>query len=1335
MTLRNYVCWREDCLRSAIHPDALLTEDAYFLATHSPMTVRRADPVSGQALRANLTESTLRDELLQKPDGVLSAVLGSSGMGKSQLVRWLALNCPETATRKVIVVRKHGTTLRGVITEILKRCVGPAFDELRRRLSEAADGLPTIEAARERFAAELSLAVGAHGPHGDQVPDGREGRSHSDMLRFLPALLDDHAYRTWFLREEGAADVLAQHIISHSRYERRDREILFHPEEFLIPDKRHHELYSRMGAEAKQWYESLSSARRGEERRQQTAEWVNANRDYVCSRMLGMSGGDLVTLLVQLRRQIAKDGGELVLFFEDFARQEGIQRELLDAFVMPREEDMCPLRVVIAVTTGYYGSALPDTFRTRVELAVNVDRDMQRMGETDLSAFAARYLSAVRLSPEALSAWHEGVIAQNADASEAPPNTCEHCEHRADCHRTFDESHDVGLYPFSARSLVTLSRRTSEEGFNPRLLLRDGILALLEDGEALRDGRFPSKAPPPRPDGDVITPRELAEIERFAASDGMGQDRVRQYQQLVEIWGDPAVPGTPTTEAYAAFGLPPLPDGIRRPTVAVAVDAGGVTGSPTSTAARPQVATSRPADTSPPPEEPWMAEIRRWGTDANARVGEKAVMAVRELLYDAIVAAIDWDSEFLLRPYFTETWGFTRPSIGLSRQVRQSGKGLQLTLPLPGWTDASTAEAILAAARCSGRVAEGDPRQASDYVQYAELVRACGEHLLQCLRQQFSLSPNSEWDPLETAIFVLAIACCLNGEAPNTSAQVDDWLVPTLRMGSVATGLRAADLGGYWGRICEGLARQLREVRQTLHALTGCHKGGSTNARLLDAAAVRVRLAGTLKRPDLPSTPDAVPLPLRPLGQAMDVLSSLLEPAIRERTEKLEQWAARWREELGDERDARVLAEAARTAWGAAQAQGVAVVAHLDGQADALSKAPLRSALSQIEELPAASTLIERLSILMSREIVEAERATDAFAQAVDTFVKASMGRLRSEVEYLRRGPDDTPPPEALTALLAEVCALLRPLAEAKETAADEFASGSAKDVGVSTQATVEVSMSDAPVGVCGGVECSASLGDAAALRCWLSPQRPTPDGLLPRCLEVRCGAESLCRLRQTSTGGDLRRTRRDELLRQSQELQKVTAVTSLLRGNQITVDRAPALAAKALAGLQELLDRVAAEPSQWNEATGKAVTTAFGLCDRAILKAHEQAGMAWERFTGERAAEALSRRVADILEVFRQLPDSEKQVLRVRQHVELIRARAAAPPHSNEDLEAFEKALDEFRKAFAALEGIPDSVMGFVLGAIRLSGAPLSALSSEVTDWLHKHGLEGSFCVRVRAR
>ena len=144
----------------------------------------------------------------------------------------------------------------------------------------------------------------------------------------------------------------------------------------------------------------------------------------------------------------------------------------------------------MAVTTGYY-ARLVDTVLTRAKAAtpyvydLDVQFDPSDKGMAEASAFVGRYLNAARLGREALDA--AGVRIRGA----TPPNACDGCEYRQECHTAFGSPRRATAFTPSTRLRYDARsgpapRQDSPDAFNPRAVIGEVARnVLVEHGRAL----------------------------------------------------------------------------------------------------------------------------------------------------------------------------------------------------------------------------------------------------------------------------------------------------------------------------------------------------------------------------------------------------------------------------------------------------------------------------------------------------------------------------------------------------------------------------------------------------------------------------------------------------------------------------------------------------------------------------------------------------------------------------------------------------------------------------------------------------------------------------------
>ena len=107
---------------------------------------------------------------------------------------------------------------------------------------------------------------------------------------------------------------------------------------------------------------------------------------------------------------------QLILLIEDFAKLQGIDRELLEA-VLARPQQvgtkpLCAIRTALACTSGYFESLI-ETVRQRVTFSVNLDvgkvGKQSLVNETSIQQFVARYLNVIRQEEAEIKTWAEEI--------------------------------------------------------------------------------------------------------------------------------------------------------------------------------------------------------------------------------------------------------------------------------------------------------------------------------------------------------------------------------------------------------------------------------------------------------------------------------------------------------------------------------------------------------------------------------------------------------------------------------------------------------------------------------------------------------------------------------------------------------------------------------------------------------------------------------------------------------------------------------------------------------------------------------------------------------------
>lgn len=661
--MRNVLCWEPGKVRQVINPYAEHISDSLFRAVHSDWELKVSPPVGksfqdiGKEFYEEMTPlKFLEDFLREDRPHALAAILGTTGSGKSHLVHWMRLNLQkEDDRRMVLVVRKSGTSLRAIVEMIINELPTDDQQGFRDTLNRAGEGTATRGGQKQQLLNDL-----AHSIREEIVPDDASELEH-ELVKKLPDLFQDPYMRAAHFLHDGSiiADIV-DHIFAPSNAGNRpDRRRTFDVKDLSLGgnDFVHASMPARgalhlLDLDPKVAYPLA-------------VDIINRNLDTATSRTLSFSGDRVEELMGRLRAHLKKQGRELILLVEEFARLQGIDRALLQAITTHGDENFCKMRSAIAVTTGFFES-VAETAYMRTTHIVDMDQSAGRsdgstVTQESLSQFTARYLNAARLGGEEIAVW-----GAQAKPGEQPPSKCTTCGYRDECHATFGSVNGFGLYPFTPVALWNAACRVDEtlpQSLNPRIL-QNNVLAEVLDvyAPSIQAGEFPSYRLLEKWGG----PKEL----KLAAREQLRSRRPDAAERLtafLEIYdGTGQVKNLPIA-LRNAFNIPEIP-GADEPI------------------ADPRPATPAPILPTPGlrPESPQDAAIESWINGGS--LDQNLANELRPLIYAAIGEAIDWDMLGLERTAFAGKTGkpFQTGSIGFDRQTTTIPAHVQIKLLIPG---------------------------------------------------------------------------------------------------------------------------------------------------------------------------------------------------------------------------------------------------------------------------------------------------------------------------------------------------------------------------------------------------------------------------------------------------------------------------------------------------------------------------------------------------------------------------------------------------------------------------------------------------------------------------
>jgi hypothetical protein len=826
----HYVCWDRSDVFEVLNTEADKISPAVFLAVHTdrPMT-RHERHLGRRDEEARSWPISARDYLTEfladGPSHIQSVILGGAGSGKSHFIKWLEFNIPVDGRFKVLSIPKMSVGLRDVIGMIIDVLPEDQRADYREHLNRSGFEVAGRDLQKHTLLAYIALAIRSLHPD----------TSQSDFLiKGLPLLFEDPDYKSSLIgRERSVLDDLVDHLVATPKYERRTDRRQFERRDLPLTGI---DLLS-LSEQTRVFMRQLMAR---DNLIEPALRIVNLGTDKAIGNLLDFPDDRLLGLMRDVRRHLGSRGEALVLLVEDFAVMQGVDYALLQALTeraTGEEDGLCEIRWAMAMTDGYY-EVLPDTFKDRMDLVVGMD--LQTLGQEErtpgevgmtpdgIVEFAARYLRATRLSQGELEAWYR----ESRDEDVAPPNKCPTCPLSAECLPAFGESSDgTGLYPFSRNAIANMLKRADPSAttrFNPRALIRDVLRPWLGDRVMDFDkGWFPSQSLLESLGGSTLG----------SADRTLHPDLGPRHLAVLEFWGTPGQLTRLSPTVYEAFGLTP-------PRLADATDIGSGAGSGsargtragTGSAASDTRTSSRTSTATSPQSDPLDDEFRAleaWGR--GEKIAFDVAQRVRDAVYDAVVAYIDWDALGIQQSFAA---GTSAPSLFRPRSVtlRRQETGavatpIQLQLPLAEGEQENrdTVLALQALFEVRRRGGIGLPNA---WLRTSKLRVAIQTWSDEIIRQIVALTSPAGVSLGDAALALLATQAAMSGAARGQKVGDD----PTrLLLGALPQSSSASSQS--WRALYDAFANKRPQLVEIVRAFMSGTKGGAAG-RFIDAERI-----------------------------------------------------------------------------------------------------------------------------------------------------------------------------------------------------------------------------------------------------------------------------------------------------------------------------------------------------------------------------------------------------------------------------------------------------------------------------------------------------------------
>ena len=901
--------------------EAESASDALFLAVHQPMRID-CSAYGVQGTETSKTEVDMLKAFISKPPSsgtVILPIVGSSGIGKSHLVRWLDAHLrrrSDSAKRHIVRIPKSAS-LKKVLELILKDLPNNKYGDLRRELTTAVMPPDLLSAMRllqskllvllERNFQEARARIASNVAR----PDDPQRMAHCARSS-LQALLTDPEIGSHFTEYEEAERMgvlarIASRAIHGVKINDKASENTFTEADLQIPDtiKRAH-----LANQTRQYLNILGSE--NGRKRLIAVGFLNEVIDPALGELLDFHGTTLADLFVRVRQQFSKDKLELVLLVEDFATLAGIQGSLLDAITRPNrdQEQLCIMRTALAVTTGYLSQRETVTTRAQFEWKLQdvpfKDDDEALNSFTD---FVGSYLNAARWGNSILVKRFAKWEAENEyDLQAWIPNFIE--EHQRELEseikvslEAFGESatHKYSLFPFNKGAINQLARLYLYKNDRLHLLPRLLINLVLRDTLIKYRLFFDGKQFPPA-DFHGFHPRKLeTAVHAKIEAEGNHEQRDR-LAALVYYWGDAPQDiksaATCSEEIYKCFDLEPVNWGV----------VGGE-----STKQQTEKSKSEKPSVKELVDDglgPWKEKLRGWRTDG--RISQQDANKLRGFLAEGISADTDWDA-LLLKPVQIINKNIRLPKVNIGNPSPLEEIAVAATDE--DWEDAKRSTRFFGAIEAVIRYHEihkswNYEGGEKDSAAYGWLIgKMVGQAETYFLREGHKI-PRLKAVPLVQVLLLDARLLNLPGASSNADA---DLVAAMFRIpsGQANPILNPSD---NWERLLNGARQSRQELLNFLLLHVASRQGGADKVYAVDAVVLLEAIRGL--RTSAWKWSEEIVLDRITIEQTtkehLRYLKASLESAARVRKEKLIAWRTKAVGWLGDTFEIKVISEELR---------------------------------------------------------------------------------------------------------------------------------------------------------------------------------------------------------------------------------------------------------------------------------------------------------------------------------------------------------------------------------------------------------------------------------------
>lgn len=664
-------------LSEVIRIDTITSSYGDFMATHVPFKQIQLQKVYDSSVTSKTyTEEQIYQKVVLNPKDQHQFVLviGSSGAGKSHLIRWFdaKIERQKPDNEVVLFVRRSDNTLKGTIKQLLEK---PEVASIQNRdlYERLVNATSTISESKLMNAIYHQFIVEIEDDSGEDI----DYINNADRKRIAP-LLNNELFKARMMADDGPIARIYSKVAESRVQDNRDVVPEFLPEDFQVDiafcDKVQ---YDGGDKKAVRLLEKLYME---PEVADAVAKYLNSKVDTVIQSCAGLEPGDFEQVFKEIRKELKKQGKSLTLLIEDITAFTGVNEALLNVLTVwhtgENEQDgMCRISSIIGTTSEYYKSNFRDNYKNRVTQFIVIPDDVFGSSEDDLCEFVGRYLNAMSLPKDEVD------VCANSDGSGNSLPIHEVKQGKGWDVATTEEGKALNLFPFSKRAIVYLYNNLLQENYRtPRYLLRDVVEKTVRDA-LWNFENFPGFK--------IVNTNINSSLRDAIQKTGVSNEQFERMYLFMCIWGDATTDtyqeGENTyisglsTQVYEDMGFPLINGkkvaGKSKQTKPASTNSGQTSTSTTVVKTPAQIAAEKKLQAERAQLNESLQVIENWIAGGTINVGATTgnvvlISKAREDMCSYLYSAIDWQAEGVSMDNIDKIKKVKDRLVGFDRQKR-----------------------------------------------------------------------------------------------------------------------------------------------------------------------------------------------------------------------------------------------------------------------------------------------------------------------------------------------------------------------------------------------------------------------------------------------------------------------------------------------------------------------------------------------------------------------------------------------------------------------------------------------------------------------------------------